>query len=50
MVEFIAVLLIIVIIVIFFMVCIAGIAIAGICIFKITEKIARAIENFFDNL
>lgn len=50
MIDFLIVLLIIVIIVIFYMACIAAVAIAGICIFKIAEKIARAIENFFDNL
>lgn len=50
MVEFIVVLLVVAIVVIFYMVCIAAVIIAGIFIFKTAEKIARAIENFFDNL
>jgi len=50
MMEFFAVLLVIIIVVTFFMACAAIIAIAGVCIFKITEKIIKAIENFFDNL
>ena len=49
MVEFIVVLLA-AIVVIFFSVCVAGVAIAVVCIFKITEKIIEAIEKFFNNL
>ena len=50
MVEFFAVFLIIIIVVTFFMACAAVVAIVGVCIFKITEKIIKIIENFFDNL
>ena len=44
------ILLIIVIFFILFMICAAGIVIAAAFIFKITEKIIEAIENFFNNL
>ena len=33
-----------------FMICIAGLIIIGVCIYKITEKIIKIIENFFNNL
>lgn len=32
------------------MICIAGLIIIGVCIYKITEKIIKIIENFFNNL
>lgn len=35
---------------IIFMICIAGLTIIGVCIYKITEKIIKIIENFFNNL
>ncbi len=50
MIEFMAVLLIIVIVIILYMACIAAVIIAGIFIFKTAEKIAKAIEKFFDSL
>lgn len=49
-IDFIAVLLIIAIFAIFFFAIAAGIAIAAVCIFKITEKIIKTIENYFNNL
>lgn len=50
MMDFIGILAIIAFIIITFMVCIAGITITGIFIFKTTEKIIKMIENFFNNL
>ena len=44
------ILLIIIIFFILFMICVAGVAIAAVFIFKMTEKIIKIIENFFDNL
>ena len=48
--EYMIVLPIIAIFIVFFFACAAGIEVAVVCIFKVTEKIIKAIENFFDNL
>ena len=49
-IDFIGLLAIIILIITIFMICVAGLVIIGVCIYKITEKIIKAIENFFNNL
>ncbi len=49
-IDFIGILAIIVLVMIIFMICIAGMVIVGVCIYKITEKIIKIIENYFNNL
>jgi len=49
-IDFFGALAIIILIIIIFMICIAGIMIAGVCIYKVTEKIIKIIEDFFNSL
>lgn len=49
-IDFIGMLAIIVLIIIIFMICIAGMVIVGVCIYKVTEKIIKIIEDFFNSL